>query len=167
MTDSIGEIERLLAEAEQLVDPHARALAKALAAALVELAGAGVRRACELGGDDLRRRLADDELVGNLMVLCELHPDPAAVRAERALEAAAAELGSVGVAIEGVDAAGGGVRVRAHALRGELVDATRVRAVIEAVVVSRAPDVEAIQLELGGRAVLPAGFVPVERLAGA
>ena len=110
---AVPPVERLLAEAEDLPDPRARGLAKALAAALVDLVGAGLERVIELGGADLARTLADDELVGNLMVLCGMHPDPATVRAERALAAARTELGSLGVAVDASEPTPEGVRVRA------------------------------------------------------
>jgi hypothetical protein len=165
MTDAVATIERLLAEAEALPDPQARALVKALAAALVDLVGDGLRRVTELAGDEVARTLADDELVGNLLVLSGMHPDAPVVRAQRALEAATTELGSVGVAFEGVDATlGGGVRVRVRAERGTPTDDAKVRTMIEAVVIARAPDVESVQVELGGKAVAPPGFVSIDRL---
>jgi hypothetical protein len=138
---SIAAIEGLLAEAETLPDPRARGLAKALAAAMIELCGAGLRKAVEAGGPALARQLADDELVGNLMVLCAMHPDSPAVRAERALQAA-------GIACR-VTAIGDGVRVELAA------SAERER--VEAIVTSRAPDAEPI-------AIVGGDFVPVERL---
>lgn len=165
MTDAVATIERLLGEAEALPDPQARALVKALAAALVDLVGDSLKRVHELAGDDVARKLADDELVGNLLVLSGMHPDTPLVRAQRALEAATAELGSVGVVFEGVDVTlGGGVRVRVRAERGTPSDESRVRTMVEAVVVSRAPDVESVQLELGGKPIAPAGFVSIDRL---
>ena len=157
-------IERLLAEAEQLPDPRARALAKALAAALVDLVGTGLARTIELGGQPLARAMADDELVGNLLVLCGMHPDPAVVRAERALAAAGAQLGSIGVIVDGVDPIGDGVRVRLSPDRGGAANADRVRAMIESIVVARAPDLDTVAVELAGAPVTAPGFVPIERL---
>jgi len=154
-------IERLLAEAEQLPDPQARRLVRALAAALVELVGDGLRRVGELGGDDLMRRLADDDLVGNLLVLCGMHPDPIVERARRALEVA--DLAALGVTLDGVDEIAGGVRVRVSTRDG-VANLERLRASIEAIVVARAPDVDVVQLELGGKSIAPPGFVGVERL---
>jgi hypothetical protein len=180
MTEAAAEIERLLAEAEELPDPRARGLVKALAAAMIELVGDGLRRVGGLGGPALLRAMADDELVGNLLVLCGQHPDPPAVRAARALEAARAELGAAGVELEGVDGVGphapGGIRVRlgvrggaadAGSLRGGAAGAERVRALVEAIVVGRAPDVESVEIELGGTALARPGFVPLARLRGA
>lgn len=164
-SSSIATIERLLAEAEALPDPRARGLVKALAAALVDLVGEGLRKVDELVERDVARKLADDELVGNLLVLCGQHPDAPSVRAERALAAATAELSSVGVTLESVEATiGGGVRVRVKAERGTPNDGDKVRALVEALVMTRAPDVDAVQLEIGGKPIGPLGFVPVDRL---
>jgi hypothetical protein len=131
MSDAVATIERLLADAEALPDPQARALVKALAAALVDLVGDGLRRVNELAGDELARTLADDALVGNLLVLSGLHPDAPDVRAKRALEAATSELGSVGVTFEGLDVMlGGGLRVRVRAERGTPAEESRVRPMV-------------------------------------
>ncbi len=165
MSDAIATIERLLAEAEALPDPQARGLVKALAASLIDLVGDGLQRVTDLAGPDISRQLADDELVGNLLVLCGQHPDAPAVRAERALAAATKELSSVGVTFEGVDAMiGGGVRVRVTADRGAASDNDRVRTMVEAIVIARAPDADSVQLEVSGKPVAPQGFVPLDRL---
>lgn len=164
MSDSFGRIEQLLADAETLADPQARALARSLAASLVELMGESLRRTIELGGPDLGAKLAGDELVGNLFVLCGMHPDAPAVRAQRALENATKELSSVGVILDGVDDLVGGVRVRLRPDPAGVGDAAKVRALVEAIVLTRAPDVEAVQLELAGKPVTQTGFVSVERL---
>lgn len=151
MSDAVATIERILADAESLPDPQSRALVKALASALVDLVGDGLRRASDLGGPELARKLADDELVGNLLVLTNQHPDAPAVRAERALAAATKELSQAGVLLEAVEGTvGGGVRVRVTAERGSTPDAVRLRELVETIVVSRAPDAEAVQVELAG-----------------
>jgi hypothetical protein len=164
--DAAETIERLLADAELLPDPQARALARALAAAMVELLGSGMARVIDLGGAELARRMADDELVGSLLVLAGMHPDPAAARAARALGAASSELGSIGAVVDGVDATSDGVRVRLSAALGAAPDAARVRAMVEAIVVGRAPDCETVHVELAGAAVREAGFVPVDQVVG-
>jgi Fe-S cluster biogenesis protein NfuA len=94
------EIERLLAEIEQLPDPQVRALAEELVRALVALYGEGLRRIVELltaaestrtlspaAGPRWLELLASDELVAGLLLLHDLHPVPLKERVERALEA--------------------------------------------------------------------------------
>jgi hypothetical protein len=143
----IGRIEALLAEAETLPDPRARGLARELAAAMVALVGEGLARVLA-AEPALERRLADDELVGNLLVLCGMHPDPPAVRAEQALRAA-------GIACDVVPTAQG-VRV--------VLAAPAARERVEEIAMSRAPDAETILVELDGRLLGPEGFVSIARL---
>ncbi|HEY5923200.1 MAG TPA: hypothetical protein VIV11_16085 [Kofleriaceae bacterium] len=163
MSDAVAKIERLLIEADQLSDARARVLLKALATALVDLVGEGLQRVHEVGGSELARTLADDEVVGNLLVLCGMHPDPAAVRARRALERASAELREVGVVIEAVTGETTKVRVSVRD-EGEMPDSGRVRAVVEAIVIARAPDIDMIEVELAGQPVESASFVTPPRL---
>ena len=164
MSDSIARIEQLLADAETLPDPQARALARSLAASLVDMVGDALRRAVELGGPELGAKLAGDELVGNLFVLCGMHPDAPAVRARRALENATKELSSVGAILDGVDEVVGGIRVRLRADPAGVGEAGKVRSLVEAIVMTRAPDVESVQIDLAGKPVTQTGFVSVERL---
>ena len=158
MSDALATIERLLIDADQVADSRARGLVKALATALIELVGEGLLRVNQIGGDDLARKLADDEIVGNLLVLCGVHPDPAAVRARYALEHASAELRSVGVVLDAVDVEASRVRVTVRGQYGELLDAGRVRAVVEAIVIARAPDIDVIELVVGEEAGTAGGI---------
>ena len=70
------------------------------------LYGAGLRRGSARDRDpDAVRRLADDEVVGNLLVLHDLHPDDVDTRVQRALDQVRPYLGSHagGVSLSGVD----------------------------------------------------------------
>lgn len=165
MSAEIERIEQLLEEAERLADPQARALARSLAAALIDLVAAGLARVVELGGPALERQLADDELVGNLLVLAGTHPDAPALRARAALEAASRVIASLGVSLVSCMADGGGLVVELVAAeRGTRPDETRVRAMVEAIVMSRAPDIEAVRVEIGGITVRSPDFVSLDRL---
>ena len=68
------------------------------------------------------RRLADDELVGSLLVLHDLHPDDVTVRVQAALDRVRPYLGSHagGVTLTGVDE-------RASSTSGSRAAATGVR----------------------------------------
>ena len=75
---------------------------------MLELYGAGLERvagAPSTPTDHGSRRLADDELVGNLLVLHDLHPDDVDTRVQRALDQVRPYLGSHagGVSLSGVD----------------------------------------------------------------
>jgi len=177
------KIERLLGEAERLPDPRARGIAKQLAAAMIELVGGGMEKVLAVADSVQQRALADDPLVGNLLVLCGLHPDPIVVRAERALADATVELSSLGATVASVAAIGEGVAVTLRAERGGVADRDKLRAMVEAIVIARAPDAVAIAVELDGRGLSPSGsaaegqrgskdavplrdgaFIPVEQL---
>lgn len=164
MSAEIERIEQLLEDAERLADPRARALAKALAAALVDLVAAGLTRVVEMGGPTLERQMADDDLVGNLLVLAGTHPDAPAVRAKAALEAASHVLGTLGVTLTSFGAEADGIVVKLTAERGARPDEDKVRGMVEAIVMSRAPDVESVRVEVGGVMVRQANFVSIDRL---
>jgi hypothetical protein len=133
-----------------------------LAVALKDLVDAALKRVRDLAGETLARNLAAenrfDHLLGNP------HREPTPVRAQRALRLAATELGSMGISVGAVDLVGGGVRVCLTAKHGCSVDASRVRALVEAIVLVSAPDVDAIHVELEGKAVTAAHFVSISRL---
>ena len=78
--------------------------------AVMSLYGAGLERIVETLDDDTVRRLADDEVVGNLLVLHDLHPDDVDTRVQRALEQVRPYLGSHagGVSLSGIDERGDG-----------------------------------------------------------
>ncbi len=158
------KIERLLAEAEGLPDPRSRGIAKQLAAAMIELVSGGMEKVLALADPVQQRALADDPLVGNLLVLCGLHPDPIVVRAERALADATVELSSQGAAVQSVVAIGEGVAVTLRAERGGVADSAKVRAMVEAIVVACAPDAVAIAVELDAVPLRDGAFIPIEQL---
>ncbi|GGY43139.1 NifU family protein [Streptomyces djakartensis] len=53
---------------------------------LTEVYGEALARVLDQAGEQLAGRLADDELLGHLMVLHDIHPEPAERRAARAVE---------------------------------------------------------------------------------
>jgi len=156
-----ADVEALLAQAESQLDGRARELHRALAASLVELFGEGLARVLALAPPELVRALADDEKVAPLLALCGRHPDPPADRARRALEDAAAALGSVGVRLVSLTSEEPRLRVELQAERGEVVVEDRVRGLVEAIVAARAPEIDWIDLVITG---VTSSFVPLERL---
>jgi len=70
-----ARLDELLADVEALPDPGQRELAHELVRTLMRFYGAGLgRMVAELPPATLRR-LADDDLVGGLLALHDLHPD--------------------------------------------------------------------------------------------
>ena len=113
------------------------------------LYGAGLERVLETVGQDAVRRLADDELVGNLLVLNDLHPDDVDTRVQRALDQVRPYLGSHagGVSLSGVDA-DGVVHLRLEgSCDGCPSSAMTVKSAIEDAILVAAPDVVAVEAE--------------------
>ncbi len=145
MSDQLARLDELLAAAEALPDPHARQLARRLAAAVIDLAGDALARACELGGNDVTRRLADDPYVGAVLVLCDRHPDPLAVRATAAVAGVAARARRGGRRRDSCRHRCVGARDRPARARPSLHgthDAGRARGIVEAAITARAPDAD-------------------------
>jgi hypothetical protein len=150
-----ARIERLLGDVRASVGPVAWQRVEELVSRLVALYGAALGRALflveEAGALDagLRARLVGDELVGAMMALHGMHPDPPVERARAAVERVRAlfgdAAGAVEVALDGRDVLvitlGGGWE-RCAVPRAGVDEALR-RAIEEA-----APDVAAV--EIGG-----------------
>ncbi len=148
---SLDQVERLVTELEALPDPRARATARAVVAAVLELHGAGLARLVELvratgePGRACIESAARDPAVASLLLLHGLHPVDLPTRVAGAL---AGVPGAELIAIdEGAEAK---VHVRARA--------ASVRAV-EARLLEAAPDATVSVESDGGDA-----FVPLARL---
>ena len=131
-------IERLLDEVRATVAPLAWTRVDELVTAIVDLYGCALGRMLEAVEPDKRAALAADELVGSLMALHALHPEPPETRIRRALEALAPSVG----AIELVALDGGVARLRA-------IDAPPVDGAAEAierVVLEAAPELVAVEI---------------------
>ena len=155
-------VEELLALLQD-ADASTAALAEELVRELLGLYGAALGRVLELVGDDRARlRLASDPLVSALLVLHELHPEPAEVRIERALEGIRPYLGSHAGGVELVGMDGDGVvRLRLEGTcHGCPSSAATVRDAVEAAVMQAAP--ESVAVEVEGQVGPAGGFVPLE-----
>ncbi|MGK5545863.1 NifU family protein [Streptomyces sp. URMC 127] len=78
--------DELLGQLEATPGPTARTALDAVRV-LTELYGEALARVMDAAGPELAGRLADDELVGHLLALHGIHPEPAEHRAARAVEA--------------------------------------------------------------------------------
>ncbi|WP_046507473.1 NifU family protein [Streptomyces odonnellii] len=156
-------VDALLDELGKAVGPSGRALADELVRAVVEFYGTGLARAVELLGDSREGTeplalLGEDELVGGLLILHDLHPDDTLTRVERALDEVRPYLGShagdveiagIGPEPEGDGAAEG--RTLRLRLRGSCdgcpSSAQTVRWTIEEAVARRAPEIARVEVE--------------------
>ncbi|MDF5751750.1 hypothetical protein [Spongiactinospora sp. TRM90649] len=145
MSERIERIEALLESA----DPPAEELVREL----LEMYGEGLARVMALAGEAVAAKLADDDLVGPLLVLHDLHPLDLRARVTAALPQGAS-LVEVG---EGLVR----LRVGASGCRSSAV-ATAERAVRAA-----APEVERVEVEADTRPVIPVDTLTVRRGAQA
>lgn len=146
-------IDTLLDEVQRATTPAVYQRVEELVRSLVGLYGAGLERAVELvagpGEPDRLRTLADDDLVGSLLVLHDLHPDDVLARVQGALDRVRPYLGSHagGVTLVGVDP-DGIVRLRLEgSCEGCPSSAMTVQNAIEDAILTAAPDVLAVEVE--------------------
>jgi Fe-S cluster biogenesis protein NfuA len=158
MTEGIqelpGRIEALLDDLAATGDHRVTEAAEQLVAAVVQLYGQGLSRlidalAATPDGPALVRTLADDELLGNLMLLHGLHPDDAATRIQRALDQVRPYLGthSGGIEYLGLDDDGIAHLRLAGNCDGCAGSTATVRTAVERAVLQAAPEVRAIDVE--------------------
>ncbi len=168
----VARTEELLSGLESLPDGAAAARAAETVEALVDLYGDCLARiTAHLGedgrGDALLRRLADDELVGRLLLVHDLHPDPVETRVRRALEDVRNGAGPAADGVELLELSGTTARVRLRGGgRGCSSSSASPRALEEAVreaVTGFAPEVERVDVEtVPDRA--PEALIPVDSL---
>lgn len=161
--DRMGRVESLVNALEALPDTAARAAARELVRALLDLHAAGLERVLSMAGTDLAVRFADEELVSSLLLLHGLHPLRAADRVNRALERARTKLHALGGDVELKDATEEVVRLR---LRGDAEAEPALRVEIEELIVAAVPDVTAIEFEEAWDRP-PDGRVPLPLFRGA
>jgi hypothetical protein len=163
--DEATRVERLLDEVRAIAGPVAWPRVEALVAALLQLHGVGLGRVLDCvrdaGADGLLERLCDDETVGALLALHDLHPLTPEERVQRALVALSPPLAEVGVSLELVAIEGAVAKFRARGERLAERSALLRRTATVAAERSRA-DVDEIEVE--GLPPQSKGLIPVDRL---
>ncbi|MGA5207599.1 NifU family protein [Streptomyces variegatus] len=81
----LGRLDELLEGLESVPGPTTRSATEAVAL-LTEVYGEALARVLDHADEQLAGRFAEDELLGHLMVLHDIHPEPAERRAARAVE---------------------------------------------------------------------------------
>ena len=156
----IGELDRLLAYLEQASGPVAESAVVAVST-LTEVYGAALARVTALAAADARfmAGLTADEVIGNLLVLHGLHPEPTAQRAARALAEIRPYLRSHGGDAELTSVDGEVARVRlTGSCQGCAASAATLQQAVTDAVLSAAPELAAVEPASGPRApeVIPA-----------
>jgi Fe-S cluster biogenesis protein NfuA/nitrite reductase/ring-hydroxylating ferredoxin subunit len=151
--ESSARIDELLDDLEQSAVPAVLERVQELLSCVMALYGAGLERTLDLvleaGQRDLARSLADDEIVGNLLVLHDLHPDDLLTRVNDALERVRPYLGSHagGVELLGVDESGIVHLQLQGSCDGCPSSALTVASAIEDAILQAAPDVVAVEAD--------------------
>src|SRR3954452_4391417 len=96
----VGRVQELTAQVEALGDPQARACAEELAAAVVQLYGAGLERIFAALDEQTRTELAQDGVVASLMLIHGLYPVSLEERVQAALESVRPYMDSHGGNVE-------------------------------------------------------------------
>jgi len=149
-----GRIEALLDQLAAVGDPTVAELGEALVAAVLQMYGEGLARivaalAAAPDGEVAVRRIAADELVANLLLLHDLHPDDLDTRIQDALDRVRPYLGSHAGGVDYVGVDGDGV---AHLRLQGTCDgcagsAATVNNAIERAVLDAAPEVLRVEVE--------------------
>jgi Fe-S cluster biogenesis protein NfuA len=167
----LARIDELLAGLESAPGPTVRAALEAVGL-LTEVYGEALARVLDHTDAEPARRLAGDELLGHLLVLHGIHPEPAERRAARAVERLRPAVRERGGDVEwaGVEGAVARVRLRTGGGCGSGCGGGGTAGVEDAVreaVLAAAPELTAVEPvpdpAAGGRAA-PA-FVPLETVA--
>lgn len=142
----LPDVEATVRKIEKLLD-GAGDDARELARSLMELYGAGLARVVEFArGSDLAARLAEDKLLGSLLLLHDLHPSDAEMRVRQALHRVERGLDSHHLVLEGID--GGIARVRVERNGGgSSMPAAVLSSAIERTIADFAPELEGAQIE--------------------
>lgn len=166
----LARLDELLAGLETAPGPTVQSALEAVRL-LTEVYGEALGRVLDRASDELARWLAEDELVGHLLVLHRIHPEPAERRAARAVERLRPAVRERGGDVEwvGVDervarvrvsTGGGGCGSGCGGGTADVTDAVR------AAVLAAAPELAAVEPvpDASGKRSAPA-FVPLEALA--
>jgi Fe-S cluster biogenesis protein NfuA/nitrite reductase/ring-hydroxylating ferredoxin subunit len=144
----VDQVQELTERLDQIGDPSSRDLADRLAAAIVQLYGDALARILEVGGDELRERLAADDVVGGLLLVHGLHPVDLETRVREALDTVRPYLESHGGDIELLGIEDGVARLR---LRGSCdgcaASAATLEAAVEGALRDAAPDLAGMDVE--------------------
>ncbi|MGX4687852.1 NifU family protein [Streptomyces sp. JNUCC 63] len=165
----LARLDELLAGLETAPGPTVQSALEAVRL-LTEVYGEALGRVLDRADDELAGGLAEDELVGHLLVLHQIHPEPAERRAARAVERLRPAVRERGGDVEwvGVEervarvrvATGGGCGSGCGGGTADVTDAVR------AAVLAAAPELAAVEPVPGASGKRPApAFVPLETLA--
>ncbi|MFI9722184.1 NifU family protein [Streptomyces sp. NPDC052396] len=157
----LARVDDLLERVEEAPGPMARAALDAIGT-LTEVYGEALARVLDTAGPELGGRLAEDELVGHLLVLHDLHPDGVERRVARALDGLRPAVREQGGEVELAGVAEGVATVRLTVKGCRSTSAALEQAVREAVL-AIAPELSEVRRLPDAPG--PPAFVPLSALA--
>jgi len=150
----VARVNELTERLETMRDPADRALAEDLVGAIMDLYGEGLARigqalaAAGPAGEEIKRALVADGVVGSLLLIHDLHPVALEARVLEALETVRPYLGSHGGDVELVGIEGGVARLRLEgSCRGCPASAATLELAIEQALAEAAPDLAGLEVE--------------------
>lgn len=146
--DLIGRIERLTVELERVQDRHARSVAEQLMATVLELHGKGLERMLEALDEDTRMRMAEDGVVGSLLLIHDLYPVSIEERVQQALDEVRPYMESHGGDVELLGIEDGVARLRLKgSCDGCAASASTLELAVEKALEESAPDLLGMEVE--------------------
>jgi len=158
--DRLTRIDDLLGRVEETPGPTAQAAVEAVGA-LTEVYGEGLSRILDLADEALVARFAEDQLLGHLMVLHDIHPDPVERRAERAVDGLRTIVRESGGEIELTGIDDGVARVRLD-VKGCGSTAAGLEAAVREALLAAAPELSGVERVRDPER--DAAFVPLDTL---
>jgi Fe-S cluster biogenesis protein NfuA/nitrite reductase/ring-hydroxylating ferredoxin subunit len=151
LQDQSRQVEEVLDEFADAGDAVAEERAERLVRSLMAVYASGLARVVELAEERdpaLVRVLADDEVVGSLLLLHDLHPDDVDTRIQAALDRVRPYLGSHAGGIDylGVDADGVAHLTLQGSCHGCPSSSVTVTTAVEGAVLEAAPEVSAVEV---------------------
>jgi hypothetical protein len=167
--EKIRQLGTLVGELDQMPGGGSKVAARELVQLLMEVHSTGLERMMEVvfdsgePGEAIIRKLGQDPIVRNLLLLYSLHPDDLETRVLKALDTAAARLRKFDCEVELISIHDGVVQLRLHTsghVRGS--NAKNLQSIVEESIYEMAPDLTSMTIL--GLDESASGFVPLESL---
>ncbi|WP_175407202.1 NifU family protein [Streptomyces sp. TRM64462] len=158
----LSRADELLEQVEAAPGPTARAAIEAVRD-LTALYGEALARVLDHADGELTARMADDDLVGHLLVLHGLHPEPVERRVARAVDGLRPVLRERGgdIALDGVD---GGVARVSLTTTGCGSTWAGVEDAVRETLLAAAPELSGVERAQAPADARPPAFVPLDAL---